>query len=130
MCEGRPPKVDAFMHLNRQREPGRISSALSIGGYMQPWAEHFYKSPAWKHTRLSYLKSVGCLCERCLAKGLYVPAVYVHHKTYLTQANIDDPNISLSWENLEALCEQCHKDEHMRAERRYTVAEDGTVIVK
>jgi len=37
----------------------------------------------------------------------------VHHKTYISPANINDPNITLNWDNLEALCATCHQREHM-----------------
>lgn len=46
-------------------------------------------------------------CERCgeVAK-------ICHHKTYITPANIHDPNITLNWINLESLCQTCHNIEH------------------
>lgn len=72
----------------------------------------FYKSKAWERTRELYLKKVNHLCERCLENGLVVPARIVHHKIYLTEANYRDPNVSLSFENLEALCQDCHNSEH------------------
>ena len=68
----------------------------------------FYDSRAWKDTRRNYKQSVGGLCEKCLAKGLITPAEIVHHKTPLTVDNVSDLNISLSWDNLQALCRQCH----------------------
>lgn len=94
----------------------------------QEFAEAFYKSTAWKRCRASYLKSVGCLCERCYAKGLIVPAKIVHHKTYITPDNINDPSIVLDFNNLEALCQNCHNEEHILTMRRYRVNEFGEVI--
>ena len=73
---------------------------------MKPWAEQFHKS-----------KGVDRL-QRCI---LYQPARYlpktrcwkiVHHKIALTPENINDPNITLNWENLELLCQDCHNKEH------------------
>lgn len=72
----------------------------------------FYKSRAWEATRKVYLDRVNHLCERCLAKGLVVPARIVHHKIYLTEENYRDPSVSLNLENLEALCLDCHNAEH------------------
>lgn len=95
---------------------------------MQQFAESFYKSNTWKQCRASYLKSVGGLCERCYAKGLIVPAKIVHHKTYITKHNIKDPSITLDWSNLEALCQNCHNEEHIATHRRYRVDEFGSVI--
>lgn len=98
---------------------------------MKEYAKAFYKSTAWEQTRRAYLKSVGGLCERCLKKGLIVPAVIVHHKIHITPENIGDMSIILSWDNLEALCQACHNAEHFgeRYERRYKVDELGRVTV-
>ena len=74
--------------------------------------ERFYTTRAWRHCRESYLKSVGGLCEICYKKGLIVPAVHVHHIEHLTGENVNDPRISLNAENLMALCEECHTEQH------------------
>ncbi len=76
------------------------------------FARTFYKSGAWTKCRQAYKTSVGGLCERCLAKGLIVPGVEVHHKIRLTPENIDDPAIALCFDNLELLCADCHQEEH------------------
>lgn len=94
---------------------------------MKDFAAHFYGSRIWKDTRAAYKKSVGGLCERCLKKGLYKPAVIVHHKCYIGPDNINDPKVTLSWENLEALCRDCHEAEHDKSNRRYKVDEAGRV---
>jgi len=93
--------------------------------------EHeFYKSTEWKRCRESYLASVGFFCERCKAKGFYEPAKIVHHKVYLTKANYKDPSIAFNFDNLEALCQACHNNEHIgdHHERRYTVDESGRLV--
>ncbi|MEO2848988.1 HNH endonuclease, partial [Lacticaseibacillus paracasei] len=36
----------------------------------------------------------------------------VHHKHYITADNINDPSITLNWDNLEYLCFDCHQEEH------------------
>ena len=87
----------------------------------------FYKTMAWVQCRDSYLRSVGGLCEKCKEKGLIVPAVIVHHKEHLTQENISDPSISLNPANLQALCRQCHGEEHGTL-KRFEVLADGSVI--
>jgi len=74
---------------------------------MKPWAKKFYKSKAWQDCRDAYIKSVFGLCERCGAG-----AKIIHHKTELTPENINDPNITLNWENLEAVCQDCHNTIH------------------
>lgn len=97
---------------------------------MQEFAKAFYKSKRWQHTRLAYLKSVGGLCERCLAKGLYHPAVIVYHKVYIDSSNINNPEVTLNFGNLEALCRNCHEQEHDKSGRRYKISEDGSVIIR
>ena len=73
------------------------------------------------------MKSVGGLCEVCLLNGVYEPAVIIHHKVFLTPQNVQDPNISLNWSNLQAVCRKCHGEIHK--ERRYTVDSMGRVNI-
>ena len=92
---------------------------------MKPYAESFYKSPAWKRTRIAYAKSVGGLCERCYAKGIIRAGDIVHHKIHISPDNINDSNITLNWDNLQLVCRDCHAAIHEKIERRYTVDENG-----
>ena len=84
---------------------------------MKEYAEQFYKSTRWKKARASYLASISYICERC---GRL--ATMVHHKTYITEDNIDDPDITLSFDNFEGLCDTCHQHEHHK-----TSASNSTV---
>lgn len=99
---------------------------------MREFAKDFYKSQAWKDCRESYLKSVGYKCEMCSAKGIETPAVIVHHIIELSPDNINDPSITLGFDNLTAVCRKCHADEHMNHSnaRRYFFGENGEVILK
>ena len=94
------------------------------------FAKAFYASAAWRSTREAYAKSVGLLCEECKRKGLYNAGVIVHHKTHLTPENINDPSISLSWDNLELLCIDCHNKIHnaREANERFYFDDDGKII--
>ena len=74
--------------------------------------ERFYTTRAWRACRASVLKKNGGLCQLCLAKGLIEPAVHVHHKIPLTTENVNDPKIALNADNLMALCESCHGEQH------------------
>lgn len=94
------------------------------------FAKAFYKSKAWQDCRASYIKSVGGLCERCLAKGLIKPATLVHHKCYIDEQSIHDPSVTLNWDNLEALCQDCHNEEHHASQKRYKVDEFGRVKIR
>lgn len=95
---------------------------------MQKWAESFYKSAEWEATRKAYAKSQGWICERCRDAGLINRGIIVHHKIWLTQDNINDPDISLSWDNLKLVCRDCHAAEHRNHKRRYIVGEYGEII--
>ena len=97
---------------------------------MQSWAESFYKSRGWKNTREAYMKHARGLCERCLSKGIITPAEIVHHKVFLTPENINDPYVSLNWQNLEAVCRDCHAAIHEGNQKRYKVDEYGRVTAR
>lgn len=79
---------------------------------MKDFAEKFYSSRNWKSTRNAYIKSVGGLCELCLKTGKYSPARIVHHKIPLSPETINDPKISLNWDNFLAVCMKCHAELH------------------
>ena len=97
---------------------------------MKPWAERFYNSDAWRSCRDSFLKSKGYLCERCSTPDDPVTAKIAHHKTYLTKQNINNPYIALSWDNLEALCQDCHNKEHkaVHTPMRYQYDANGNLL--
>lgn len=76
------------------------------------FAKNFYASTAWKRVRSAYL-SEHPYCERCLERGLIVPAEHVHHKAYIdTPEKVNNPMLALNYDNLESLCEPCHSKEH------------------
>ena len=88
------------------------------------WALPFYRSTAWKTTRDAYFKARCGICERCGAAG-----DIVHHRKHLTPATINDPKITLAFENLELLCQDCHNKEHTSASSgRYRIGPDGAVL--
>ena len=87
----------------------------------------FYTSQVWRQTAHGYMASVSGLCERCLAKGIITPAAEVHHKIRLTPEALSDPEISLAWRNLEALCKRCHMDEHDRVVH-YRIDASGHIV--
>ena len=67
----------------------------------------FYCSLKWRRVSAAYLSSKSYICERCGA-----PAVICHHKKWLNDVNVNNPEIALSFDNLEALCQECHNAEH------------------
>ena len=103
---------------------------------MKDYARKLYSSKAWKNTRAAYAKSRRGLCERCLSAGLIKPGEIVHHRRHITAANVDNPAITLSWDNLELVCRECHAEIHERdihgggkkSKKRYKVDADGKVF--
>lgn len=87
----------------------------------------FYKTKAWKDCRKAYAKSVGGLCEHCLKRGVISAGEIVHHKQHLNAGNINDPSITLSFDNLELLCRDCHGKEHSTSQKRFKVDALGRV---
>ena len=67
----------------------------------------FYSGKAWRRVSTAYMSSKSYICERCGK-----PAVICHHKKWLNDVNVNDPSIALSFDNLEALCLDCHNAEH------------------
>jgi 5-methylcytosine-specific restriction endonuclease McrA len=68
----------------------------------------FYKSTKWTHKQSQILKDQHYECQRCKANGKVVKARTVHHKKYLKLF----PGLALDDDNLEAICDACHYDEH------------------
>lgn len=96
---------------------------------MQKWAEEFYSSGAWKAVRKQAKKRDHYLCVDCLREGRITPAEEVHHIIALSQANVNDPRISLNLNNLKSLCKLCHKKyDPKRIPKRYKVDAFGRVV--
>lgn len=103
---------------------------------MKAWAKAFYGGKRWEETRESYRserRSVdGGLCEECKERLGYI----VHHKIHLTPENINDPEVGLSFKNLEFVCIDCHNRIHgknydeIKDRVRYSFDEDGNPIAK
>ena len=99
------------------------------------FAKSFYKSKAWQSCRAGYAASVGGLCERCLQRGIVTAGEIVHHKIHVTPETINDPQVLLSWGNLELVCRECHRELHEdqmhkmpdRSKRRFSVGKDGKI---
>ena len=101
----------------------------------EPEVERFYTLQVWRHCRKEFAKSKRLMCERCLANGIIEVGskerpLEVHHKIPLTAENVNDPEVSLNWNNLELLCKSCHDMERKRKEKRYRFDEYGNMIIR
>lgn len=92
--------------------------------------ESFYKSKTWQRVQADYMKTQDHLCERCKAKGLFVPAKIVHHKEHLNFENVYDWSKAYSFDNLEALCLDCHNKEHFSRKKRYEITTNGELFIR
>lgn len=102
------------------------------------FAVGFYHSKAWKRARAAYMsktldspwgKIPPMLCERCYANGETKPAVVVHHIRHISPSNINDPSVTLSEDNFQRLCVDCHAAVHSGVERpRVAFDAQGNVI--
>jgi len=98
---------------------------------MKEFAKDFYHSKAWGKTREAYMASKNYLCEKCKH-----PALIVHHKIHLTPQNINDYDITLNFDNLEAVCLECHNEEHglfvktAYEDYDYIIDKNGNIVAK
>lgn len=100
------------------------------------YARKFYSSQRWQRCRNEYAKQQHHLCERCLKNGIIKAGEIVHHKIAVTPFNIDNPNITLSFDNLELVCRECHAEIHeqthayvKRKSQRWEIGDNGEVII-
>ena len=70
-----------------------------------PSGDPFYSSKRWRGLRSRFLAQ-NPVCAECERAGRKPPrpAREVHH----VANRIENPSLSFSWENLEALCSECH----------------------
>lgn len=75
--------------------------------------QSFYNTSEWHTLRGQYI-SEHPLCEKCLKEGKTVPVAHIHHKVSFMKGlnDVDRWRLFLDVSNLQALCVQCHLDEH------------------
>ncbi len=90
------------------------------------FAKKFYNSAAWIKTSRAYAASKFYVCESC---GRAAKHYIVHHKRHLTEANINDPQVALSWSNLQLLCQECHNRLHQTKRGRKIIFDASGQVV-
>lgn len=98
------------------------------------FAKPFYDSKEWQKCREAYIKYRkavdGGVCESCGEELGYI----VHHKVELSPENINDPDITLNFNNLKYDCLKCHNVTHNGAKDcatglvRYRFDDQGELI--
>ena len=75
----------------------------------------FYRSKEWRTLSRTYLQAARYVCEAGLV-GCSKVAVETHHiKPIQTEEGWD---LRLDWDNLEAVCINCHNGRHQRGRRK------------
>lgn len=72
--------------------------------------EQFYNSKEWKQLRRQVMQDNDYLCAECKRNGKIRQATQVHHKVPIEE----DYGLRLEYDNMEALCNQCHNVAHER----------------
>ena len=72
--------------------------------------DSFYQTKEWKLLRNQKWVSANGLCEMCRAKGIIKAAREIHHKIPIEE----DWSKRLDYDNLIALCSDCHNQQHLR----------------
>ena len=70
----------------------------------------FYQSKEWQLLRNQKFYDADGLCEMCRAKGIIRSAKEIHHKIPIEE----DWSKRLDYDNLIALCGDCHNAQHER----------------
>ncbi len=97
-----------------------------------PKLEKFYHTTQWMKCWAAFVALNHGKCQICGKRGNLV-----NQWTHLNEENVDDPYISLNFDNLELLCRDCHNkihaDHDSGREDKPTLVEfipDGNVIVR
>ena len=76
------------------------------------YAKPFYHSKEWEACREAFIKERiridGGLCQRCGQRLGFI----VHHTEHITERTVNDYTVTLSHDNLEYVCFECHNRIH------------------
>lgn len=113
-----------------------IHACVNGGMNKSEAVEKFYTTRAWRKCRADFVEMRGGLCEECWSKGIIEAGsadrpLEVHHIIPITDENLADPEITLSFNNLQLLCKDCHEKKKIRSwkVKRFTVDDDGNVTL-
>ena len=78
---------------------------------MRKLRQQAYQNPTWRKLRDTYIHKHP-ICEECLKQGKVTPATDVHHMISPFQHGEIKYNLLLDYDNLMALCKDCHGKLH------------------
>lgn len=82
--------------------------------------QKYYNTTEWRKLRETYIKAHP-VCEECLNKGRVTPATSVHHKISPFKNGNCNKSLFLDYNNLEAVCHECHSEIHNKEQGHITV---------
>ena len=85
--------------------------------------QKYYQKTAWRKLRDWYIREHP-LCERCSTEQRPIMATEVHHKKSPFSNGLSEQEreaLLLDPENLEALCADCHKEEHNKIRKNKSI---------
>lgn len=81
--------------------------------------QNSYQTKQWRDLRNLYLIQHP-LCEKCLEEGKVTETQDIHHKLSPFESGISEAEKQrrlLDWNNLQALCKECHSLTHIELEK-------------
>lgn len=78
---------------------------------MRKLRQQAYQNTAWRKLRDTYMHNHP-ICEECLNKGKVTPATDIHHMISPFQHGEVNYTLLLDYDNLMALCKECHATLH------------------
>ena len=97
--------------LNLQKKTKKETNQRNENTASREIRRKAYNNTEWRKLRDTYIKEHP-LCEDCLDKGKVVPAEDVHHIRSPFQNGECNKALLLDYNNLMALCKQCHNKRH------------------
>lgn len=89
---------------------------------MRELRQKAYQDRRWRKERDLFLHEHP-VCEKCLEKGKVVPATDIHHKVSPFKNGEINWTLMLDYDNLMALCKECHGNEHASQQGHITPEE-------
>lgn len=123
-CDTCRPTVEAELEAYRLEKIRHRDAAYNRK--RDPKYLQFYRSKDWRTLSQAYLQAARYKCEAHACPGCTGLAVEVHHKQ-----PIQTPEgwaRRLDWDNLEAVCTQCHNARHPEKGKSHTPA--GVIDLK
>ena len=97
--------------LNLQKKTKKETNQRSENTDSREMRRKAYNNTEWRKLRDTYIKEHP-LCEDCLNEGKVVPAEDIHHIRSPFQNGECNKALLLDYNNLMALCKQCHNKRH------------------